>query len=115
MDSAIDKGIVSRDMGRFILSVKIEDECSDHNDDWKQNKSKDLSPLVRFSSFLFHVHSAYSDGTKSIKTMVEAAKSMGLSYMGLSDHSQSAVYAGGMTAEKLRIQSENQSKGKDER
>jgi len=39
---------------------------------------------------VFHVHSAYSDGTKSIRSMAEAARSLGFSYLGLSDHSRSA-------------------------
>jgi DNA polymerase (family 10) len=53
---------------------------------------------------VFHVHSAYSDGTKSIRSMAEAARKLGFSYLGLSDHSRSAAYAGGLTAEKLRAQ-----------
>jgi DNA polymerase (family 10) len=53
---------------------------------------------------VFHIHSLYSDGTTSIRAMAQAAKEMGLSYIGLSDHSQSARYAGGLTFEKLKKQ-----------
>jgi DNA polymerase (family 10) len=53
---------------------------------------------------VFHVHSLYSDGTNSIRSMAQASKKMGFSYMGLSDHSQSAHYAGGLTLEKLQKQ-----------
>ena len=53
---------------------------------------------------VFHVHSSYSDGTTSIKSMARAAKTMGFSYMGLSDHSQTARYAGGLNVEKLKKQ-----------
>jgi DNA polymerase (family 10) len=65
-----------------------------------------LPPLIRDQDIqgVFHVHSLFSDGTSSVKTMAEAAKKMGFSYMGLSDHSQSARYAGGLTLEKLRKQ-----------
>jgi DNA polymerase (family 10) len=52
----------------------------------------------------FHVHSFYSDGVNSIRVMAQASKKMGFSYMGLSDHSQSARYAGGLTLEKLQKQ-----------
>ena len=55
----------------------------------------------------FHVHSHYSDGKNSIKSMAEAAKKMGFSYMGLSDHSQSARYAGGANIQKLEKQWED--------
>jgi len=69
-------------------------------------ESRTLPRLVEGKDIrgVFHVHSADSDGTKSVKTMAEAAKKMGFSYMGLSDHSQSAGYAGGLTAEKLKKQ-----------
>jgi DNA polymerase (family X) len=53
---------------------------------------------------IFHVHSFYSDGTNSIQSMAQASKKMGFSYIGLSDHSQSAGYAGGLTLEKLKKQ-----------
>ena len=53
---------------------------------------------------IFHVHSVYSDGRNSIRSMADAAKEMGLSYMGVCDHSQSAHYAGGLSLERLRKQ-----------
>ena len=53
---------------------------------------------------IFHVHSFHSDGTNSIRSMAQASKKMGFSYIGLSDHSQSARYAGGLTLEKLKKQ-----------
>ena len=53
---------------------------------------------------VFHIHSFSSDGTSSIRTMAQAAKEMGFSYIGLSDHSQTARYAGGLSPEKLKSQ-----------
>jgi DNA polymerase (family 10) len=53
---------------------------------------------------VFHVHSSYSDGTTSIKSMALAARTIGFSYIGLSDHSQTARYAGGLNFEKLKKQ-----------
>jgi len=53
---------------------------------------------------IFHVHSFYSDGTNSIRRLAQASKEMGFSYMGLSDHSQSARYAGGLSRERLQKQ-----------
>jgi DNA polymerase (family 10) len=53
---------------------------------------------------VFHVHSVFSDGTNSVKGIAEAAKRMGISYLGLSDHSASAGYAGGLDRERLRRQ-----------
>ena len=53
---------------------------------------------------IFHVHSVYSDGRNSIRSMAGKSKEMGFSYMGLSDHSQSARYAGGLSRERLQKQ-----------
>ncbi|MEQ8204471.1 MAG: helix-hairpin-helix domain-containing protein, partial [Smithellaceae bacterium] len=45
---------------------------------------------------LLHVHTNFSDGAESLEGMVEAAGKMGMQYIGISDHSQSAQYAGGL-------------------
>ena len=53
---------------------------------------------------LFHVHTTYSDGGGSLREMVLATRAKGYSYLGISDHSQVAVYAHGLTREKLLLQ-----------
>lgn len=45
---------------------------------------------------VLHCHSDYSDGTTSILALALAARGRGWSYLGVSDHSQSAIYAGGL-------------------
>ena len=50
---------------------------------------------------VLHTHSTWSDGTAEIEAMAEKARSMGLSYMGLSDHSQAASYANGLDGARL--------------
>ena len=52
----------------------------------------------------FHMHSTYSDGVDSIEAMVKKAQSMGYEYVGLSDHSQTAVYANGLKATDIKRQ-----------
>ena len=51
-----------------------------------------------------HCHTEYSDGTASIREMAEAAKERGWDYIGISDHSESAFYAGGLKRDKLQRQ-----------
>ena len=46
---------------------------------------------------VLHCHSEYSDGSKTIAEMAEAACERGWAYLGISDHSQAASYAGGLT------------------
>ncbi|AHG89981.1 PHP domain protein [Gemmatirosa kalamazoonensis] len=46
---------------------------------------------------VLHCHSDYSDGNTTIAEMAAAARARGWSYLGITDHSQSAFYAGGLT------------------
>lgn len=53
---------------------------------------------------LLHFHTTYSDGGNSLIEMVEAAKQFGYKYAAVCDHSKSAFYANGLTAERLLLQ-----------
>jgi len=53
-----------------------------------------------------HTHTKYSDGKNSIKELVSLAREYGYSYIGISDHSSSAVYANGLTEDELKKQME---------
>jgi len=55
---------------------------------------------------VLHCHSEYSDGTSSIADMAAAAQERGWSYIGISDHSESAFYAGGLKRDKILRQHE---------
>ena len=53
-----------------------------------------------------HCHTTYSDGVATIADMAEAAKERGWKYIGISDHSQAAFYAGGMKPDEILRQHE---------
>jgi len=53
-----------------------------------------------------HNHSEYSDGSSTIEELALAAKERGWDYIGISDHSESAFYAGGLKRDKLLRQHE---------
>lgn len=53
---------------------------------------------------VFHTHTTWSDGSASILDMAKATKKLGWEYMGLSDHSQTAFYAGGLKPAELTEQ-----------
>lgn len=53
-----------------------------------------------------HCHSVYSDGGASIEEMANAARERGWKYIGISDHSQAAFYAGGMKRDEVLKQHE---------
>ena len=50
---------------------------------------------------VLHCHSDYSDGKATIAGMAEAAQARGWSYVGITDHSQAAFYAGGLSRERV--------------
>lgn len=52
----------------------------------------------------FHVHTTWSDGRHSVAEMLRAARDGNLDYVGMSDHSKSAYYAGGLSEERLAEQ-----------
>ena len=52
----------------------------------------------------FHCHSTWSDGEATLEQMAEAARSAGLHYLGIADHSRSLRMAGGLTIERVREQ-----------
>ena len=53
---------------------------------------------------VLHCHSRYSDGKSTIAEMAEAARARGWSYIGISDHSQAAFYASGVSREDMLAQ-----------
>jgi DNA polymerase (family 10) len=53
---------------------------------------------------LLHCHTTYSDGTLGVAEMAAAARDAGYSYIGITDHSRSAAYAGGLGVEQVRQQ-----------
>ncbi len=53
---------------------------------------------------ILHNHSTYSDGKHSLKKMAEACRDLGFEYLGISDHSRTASYAGGLEIEKVQKQ-----------
>ena len=67
---------------------------------------KELPNLLTYDDLrgALHCHTEYSDGTASIAEMAEAAKARGWEYIGISDHSESAFYAGGLKRDKLQRQ-----------
>src|SRR5438876_2363092 len=52
----------------------------------------------------FHCHTLASDGHNTLEEMAEAARELGLEYLGIADHSRSSVQGRGISAEKLLAQ-----------
>lgn len=63
---------------------------------------------------MLHVHSTWSDGRHSIRAMAEAAQKLGCTYIAICDHSKSAVYANGLSEERVLRQHEEIDRLNDE-
>ncbi len=68
-----------------------------------------LPALVERSDLagFLHCHTNYSDGTSTIDEWADACRAAGYGYVGITDHSKSATYAGGLREEDIpRLQQE---------
>ncbi len=50
---------------------------------------------------IFHCHTTDSDGISSLEEMVAAAQDLGFEYIGISDHSATAIYANGLKKDRV--------------
>ncbi|HKK44956.1 MAG TPA: DNA polymerase/3'-5' exonuclease PolX [Balneolaceae bacterium] len=69
-------------------------------------ESNESMNLVETSDIrgVIHAHSTWSDGKFSIKDMAEACLDRGYEYLGITDHSQTAAYAGGLSPDEIKKQ-----------
>lgn len=67
---------------------------------------KRLPELVEIEDIqgVFHAHSTFSDGAHSLEEMARAAQEKSWNYLGISEHSETAFYAGGLKVEDLQNQ-----------
>jgi len=65
-----------------------------------------MKELIQASDIkgIIHSHSTWSDGMETIELMAKAALDKGFEYLVISDHSQSAYYANGLTPERIAMQ-----------
>jgi DNA polymerase (family 10) len=53
-----------------------------------------------------HCHTNYSDGSNTVAELAQACRDAGYAYVGVTDHSQAAAYAGGLRPEDLARQAD---------
>jgi DNA polymerase (family X) len=66
-------------------------------------KPENLIQLSQMRGML-HVHSNWSDGAASLRDMALGAKARGAKYLGICDHSKTAIYANGLDETRVRAQ-----------
>ncbi len=84
----------------------IEPELREGRGEIDAASRRALPSLVAYADLkgVLHCHSQYSDGKATIAEMAAAAKARGWSYIGISDHSESAFYASGVSRDALMAQ-----------
>ncbi len=84
----------------------IEPELREDTGEIEAAARHELPRLVQQSDLkgVLHAHSTWSDGHNSIREMVEACLARGYAYLGITDHSKAAAYAGGLNDEALKRQ-----------
>lgn len=78
---------------RGFSTLAVANAIVEAHPDWTAHLEADLQ-----------MHSIYSDGDVSIETMANAARSLGHSFIAITDHSQGLRIAGGMGPDELRAQ-----------
>jgi DNA polymerase (family X) len=84
----------------------IEPELREDRGEIEAAEAGRLPALITLQEMkgILHCHTTYSDGKSTLEEMAEGAVAAGALYLGLSDHSQSVRYAGGLSEEDLERQ-----------
>ena len=91
------------DIYRLAAMAYVPPELRDDPDALDVADGDAIPALVREEDIrgVLHCHSMYSDGRGTIREMAAAARARGWSYLGISDHSQAAFYAGGLSPDQV--------------
>lgn len=86
----------------------VEPELRDQAEALELAASDSIPRLVEFGDLkgLLHAHSTWSDGLHTLEEMAIETRSMGLEYLGITEHSQSSVAANGLSEERIVAQHE---------
>jgi DNA polymerase (family X) len=84
----------------------VPPELRTGRDELELAQHDDFSDLLTVDDVqgMVHCHTNYSDGRDTIAAMAAAAHAMGMRYITITDHSASAHYAGGLSADRLKQQ-----------
>ena len=98
----------------------VPPELREANGEIEAAEREELPRLIEWSNLrgTFHSHTHASDGRNSLEEMANAARELGLQYLGIADHSKSSFQAHGLEEKQLvqqvaRIKELNQSFGGD--
>lgn len=93
-----------KDIFAFFSMDWIPPELRENFGEIEAAKNKTLPKLIEQKDIkgIFHIHTTYSDGKSSIEQVCQQLIKSGFLYGGISDHSRTASYAGGMKDEDVK-------------
>ncbi|TMC67840.1 MAG: DNA polymerase/3'-5' exonuclease PolX [Chloroflexi bacterium] len=94
------------DLFRVLGLAYIEPELREDRGEIEAAEEDALPELITLQDLkgILHCHTTYSDGRSTLEEMARAAEAWGASYLGISDHSASALYAHGLSEADLKRQ-----------
>lgn len=92
-----------KDIYRVLGLQYVDPELRENRGEIEAAAENKLPRLVELMNLrgTFHNHTTESDGHDTLEGMVEEAMELGLQYLGISDHSKSTAFAGGLDEERL--------------
>jgi len=96
------------DIYKVLGLAYIPPELRENNGEIEAAERGELPELIKYSDIkgTFHIHTTASDGECTIEELVLEARRLGLSYIGITDHSKSAYYARGLSEDDIKRQIE---------
>jgi len=96
------------DLYRALGLAWVPPELRENRGEITAARDGKLPRLVELSQLrgTFHNHTTASDGKNTLAEMAEAARELGLQYLGIADHSKSSFQANGLNEERLAEQIE---------
>ncbi|HEY1081325.1 MAG TPA: helix-hairpin-helix domain-containing protein, partial [Prosthecobacter sp.] len=84
----------------------IEPELRENGGEFEAAENGQLPHLIQIENLrgVFHNHTTASDGLATLREMAEAARELGLQYLGIADHSKASFQANGLSEARLRAQ-----------
>lgn len=107
-DDEIIKCFDEKDIFKFFGMDYIVPELRENNGELEAASINQLPRIIEDKDIkgILHVHTTYSDGANTIEEMVKHSIELGYSYLGITDHSKSAYYAGGLLEDDIKRQHE---------
>src|SRR4030043_396845 len=92
-----------KDIFNFFSMEWIPPELRENYGEIEAARNGTLPKLIEEKDLrgIFHIHTTYSDGNADIEHICSHLQKMGFEYAGISDHSKTAAYAGGLKDEDI--------------